>query len=68
MFVELIMVINIIANQDPILGFDPLLVPPHVGARETTADQLVFPSASCGQGICSGGNGSMEDQPLFSES
>lgn len=32
MFVELMMVINIIVYQDPILGFDPLLVPHHTGA------------------------------------
>lgn len=34
MFVELIMIINIIAYEDPILGFDPLLIPHHAGIME----------------------------------
>ena len=50
MFVELIMVINVIAYEDPILDFDPLLVPhragvmgPNTWLSKTPADQLLFP-------------------------
>lgn len=48
-FVEL-MIINVIAYQDPILGFDPLFIPHHAGIMgliiwlsKTTTGQLVFP-------------------------